>query len=79
MKIAESSVKVWQCSRGPRRSRDSDMPGRELDDWDRLARWADEHAESTSKRDLSARWVDEFVEGPRTQADGGPGRSNIYF
>ena len=55
--------------RGPRRSWDSDMPGRELDDWDRPARWADEHAESTSKRDLPARWAEE--------ADGGPGRSNL--
>ena len=58
--------------RGPRRSRDSDMPGRELDDWDRPARWADEHAESTSTSTLGRR-----ARGVAEEADGGPGRFNL--
>ena len=50
MKISESSVKVGR-DRGPRRSRDSDTPGRELNDWDRPAHWADEYAGRTDTWD----------------------------
>ena len=50
MKISESSVKVWQCSR-TKAEPGLGTPGRELNDWDRPARWADEYAGRTDTRD----------------------------
>ena len=70
--------------RGPRRSRDSDTPGRELNDWDRPARWADEYAWRTDTRDQrDVRGRDLPTDGPwrprkaAEVASGGRPRSNL--
>ena len=48
--------------------------GTRLDDWDRPARWADEHGESTSKRDLGRRaWAYRHA-GPTSSWRGRGGR-----
>jgi len=84
MKILVVQASRSGSVRGPRRSRDSDIPGRELDDWDRPAHWADKHSGRTDTRDQrDVRGRDLPTDGPKrprkaaAEASGGRLRSNL--